>query len=681
MEIGQLLDELRAAGLPVAAGEVVEGSASAVRAARRLGFPVVLKACGLDHKSDTGGVVIGLVTPDAVASAAERLQRDLGASADRLLVQRQMHGFEIIVGARREPGVGAAVMVGAGGVLAELLEDTATALLPLAPGEARSLLGGLRISPVLTGYRGEPYDVEALVELVEKVADLVGSRGDVGELDLNPVIVGREGEGVAVVDARLVTAEQVEETAGRLPPDLSPLFNPRHVVVVGVSDDGTKTASRIFRHLVEHGFPGRLDPVHPDGGEIEGRRRYRSLQEVPGRPDLVSVAVPASAVSEVVEAAASKGVGCVIVHSSGFAETGEAGRALQDRVAATLSSAGIPLVGPNDMGIVSPPSSLAASLSGGLDRPLVAGSIALVASSGALGSCLATRLMNDGHGLSRWIHLGNEAGLDAADYMSWLADDDETTVVGLLLESIANGDGLVEAGGALLASGKPAFAYLMARSAAGRAAVATHTGALLGSHGLREAVAARAGITTVPTLRALEDALVLASRGDLPRGSRVAALTASGGACTIIADEAAGCGLELPELSGAARERIAALLPGFVSVRNPVDLTAQLLSDDSRFAAVLATLADERHFDVVLVQLTTNADPGAEAIARAVVDARQRVGIPVVVSRYGSPSLAPRALAVYAQAGVPLLDSPDRAVQAVAALVRAGMALEGHRAG
>ena len=150
---------------------------------------------------------------------------------------------------------------------------------------------------------------------------------------------------------------------------------------MGVSDDQSKIGSRIFRHLRQHGFRGRLDPVHPDGGEVDGHRRYRNLEEVPGPPDLVSVAVPANAVMSVVESSVAVGAGAVIVHSSGFAETGEYGRALQARVAATLSSARIPLLGPNDMGVVSPPSSLAVSLSGGLNLPLVAGSIALVASS------------------------------------------------------------------------------------------------------------------------------------------------------------------------------------------------------------------------------------------------------------------------------------------------------------
>ena len=680
MRVDALLDQLRDAGLPVVAGEVAHDPPSAADAARRLGFPVVLKACGLDHKSDRGGVVVGLATAQAVEQAARGLVEGLGHDADRLLVQKQIAGTEVLVGTRREPGMGAVVVVGAGGVLAELLGDTASQLLPLREGDALRLLQKLRTFPTLAGYRGSaPRDLDGLARLVEMVASYVHEHEEIGELDLNPVLVCPRPDGASIVDARVVEIGKPPETESPPDVDLDPLFSPRHVVVVGVSDDASKTGNRVFRNLLRHGFGGRIDPVHTRGGEIEGHTRYRSLEEVPGKPDLVCVAVPASAVEGVVEEAVSVGAGAVIVHGSGFAEAGEDGRGLQERIARTLSSAGIAFAGPNDMGIVSPPSSLAASLSGGLDLPLVAGSIALVSSSGALGSCLATRLMNDRHGISRWIHLGNEAGLDVASYMSWLARDDKTAVVGLLMESIADGPRFVSSARELLDAGKPVFAYNMARTPDGQSAVATHTGALLGSQGVREAVLESSGVVSVETLRALEDVLVWAALNGIPRGNRLAAVTASGGACTIIADEAGAGGLELPQLTSRMTDLIAAQVPGFATVRNPVDMTAQLLSDPTKFAAVLDVLADDNVYDVVLVQLTTNADPGAVAIAEAVVDCSRRVAIPIIVSRYGAPALAPRALAVYDRAGISVLDAPDRAMQVVSALARAGRNLRSCR--
>ena len=207
MALDALLEEFRAAGLPVAASQMATSPVVAGRAAQEVGLPVVLKACGLDHKTELGGVIVGLATPEAVESAARRMQQDIGPAAHRLLVQRHLHGFEVLIGVRREEEVGAAILVGGGGILTELLADTATALLPLEPGDARSLLIGLRIAPVLTGYRGLPHDLEALVELVEHVAKFAEERPDIGELDLNPVIVGRKGEGVTLVDARLVRTD------------------------------------------------------------------------------------------------------------------------------------------------------------------------------------------------------------------------------------------------------------------------------------------------------------------------------------------------------------------------------------------------------------------------------------------------------------------------------------------
>ena len=157
------------------------------------------------------------------------------------------------------------------------------------------------------------------------------------------------------------------------------------------------------------------------------------------------------------------------MHSSDFAEAGEEGRILQQELTAILAEGRVPLVGPNSMGIVAPADGLAASISGGLEMTeLTAGRVGLLTSSGALGSCIATRLMGAGIGLSKWVHVGNEADLVIADFLDWLVDDPQTKTIGLLLEDIKDGPRLVEAGRRLAAAGKPTFAYNMGRSERGR---------------------------------------------------------------------------------------------------------------------------------------------------------------------------------------------------------------------
>lgn len=669
---------LAAVGLATPASiEVPEVAQVAVARAQLPSARVVLKAGGLLHKSDDGGVVLGLGDAEEVAAAARSMVERLGQGALPLVLQEQVEGVEVLVGLRRVPGLGTAVVVGAGGVLTEILRDIRQELAPVDRTTARRMVDELRIRPMLDGARGDvPRDVEALVDAVVGVSRLAEDHDDIVELDCNPVMVAPAGQGVRAVDVRLMVDPDVRPPAVRPRRDLTRMFRPGHVAVVGVSDDERKVGARLFDHLVRHGFEGRLSPVHPAGGQVRGYERVTSLTELDEAPDLVLVAVPARQVPQVAEEAARIGAGAVLVHSSDFAEIDEDGRALQARLAAVLAEAGVPLAGPNDMGIVLPHHRLAASISGALGRiELQAGSTALVSSSGALGSCLATRLLDRGVGLSAWIHAGNEADLQLADYLDQLADDPDTRSVGLLVEDIKDGPSFVAAARRVIAAGKPIFAYHMVRSEQGQAAAQSHTGAMVGSFEVREAVLRAGGVVSTPTLQTLEDALRLTARHGLPAGRRVAALTFSGGACTIIADAAEDLGLALPDLDEATRSAIAEHVPSFAAVRNPLDVSYQLIAAPERFRSVLAALTAGGAFDLVLVQYTTNADPGATRIAEGAVDLLDELDVPLVISRYGGAQLAPEALARYAAAGIPVLDAPDRAMQAIAALAAAGDAV------
>lgn len=664
------VERIQRAGVATARSAVVAHLEDVAEAFEALGASrVVLKAAGLVHKTDEGGVVLGLEDAGSAAEAARGILDRVGERALPFLLQQQVGGVEMLVGVRRDPQLGAALVVGQGGVATEIHQDIARALLPVDRAGARALLRQLRIWPLLEGYRGnEGVDVDALVDAMVGIAEMADSDPAIIELDLNPLMVGAPGEGAVCVDARIVVgnAPVVESRAGY---DLDRMLRPQHVAVIGVSDDEHKVGARLFRYLDTHDFPGRLDPVHPAGGTVRGYDRYTSLAEVEGSPDLVCIAVPSRFVLDVARECVAKQVGGVIVHSSDFAEVGGDGRALQEELVAILADGGVPLAGPNNMGIVAPHQQLTASISGGLEEELVAGGIALVTSSGALGSCLATRLMGGGVGLSHWIHVGNEADLIMADYLEWLADDPDTRTVGLLIEDIKDGPRFIEAGRRLAAAGKPIFAYNMIRSEKGKQAAISHTGAMVGSLALREDVIRAAGMVSVPSLRVLEDALHLAASTDFPAGKRLMVVTFSGGACSIIANEAEEFGMELPDLADATRAEVARHVPSFAAVRNPLDVSYQMLSEAGAFETTLGLLVDSGDFDALLVQFTTNADPYAADVARATVAVRETSPIPLYVSRFGGAHLAPKALAVYRDAGVPVLDAPDRAAQAIAAVM------------
>lgn len=662
---------LRGAGVETARSRSIPSAGETAQAFEALGAPrAVLKAGGLLHKSDVGGVVLGLEDASAAAAAAHHMVDRLGEDALPLLLQEQMSGIELLVGARRDPQLGAAVVVGLGGTAAEVHQDVVTMMAPVSPRRVRRHLQDLRIWPLLEGFRGEPgRDIEALVAAVVAVSEIVSADRHIVELDLNPIMVGDVGAGAVAVDARVICDEDVSQPPERPYHDLDRMLRPKHVAVVGVSDNEHKVGSRTFRYLDQHGFPGRLDPVHPAGGHVRGYERSRSLLDIDGSPDLVCVTVPRQAVLEVARDAVEKKVGGLLVHSSDFAEVGDEGRAVQRDLVDILADGGVPLAGPNNMGIVAPHQGLTASISGGLESPLVAGSVALLTSSGALGSCLATRLMGAGVGLSYWIHAGNEADLVIADYLEWLAADDQTDCVVLLLEDIKDGPALIRAGEQVAKAGRPMFAYNMVRTDRGRQAALSHTGAIVGSFQLREAVVREAGMVSVPSLRVLEDAAVLVSQSPRPSGNRLAAVTFSGGACSIIADHAQEVGIDLPELTEHMIDALRPHLPSYAAVRNPLDCSYQMLSRADAFEQVMAVLAESGRYDAILLQLTTNADPYATDIAKKVVNLNRELHIPLYVSRYGGEQLAPQALRVYREAGQHILDAPDRATLAIGAVM------------
>lgn len=669
---------LEAAGVPLTHQALVDDANQAGRAAEQLGGDrFVVKAGGLVHKSDHGGVVLDRTSPQEVTAAAQDLLERIGPGAAPIVVQPHHEGREMLVGLRRDPRLGAVVVVGMGGVEAEVFNDVVYTMVPAGAAEIRARLADLRVWPLLTGFRGTPpRDIDALIAVAVAVAGLGEREPDIVELDLNPVRVGVEGEGAVAVDARIVrdAAATARPAANRRPAvsSLDPLLRPRSIAVVGVSDDHDKFGAKVFRYLRRHDFLGPLAAINPAGGQIDGRPRLAALDQLDEAPDLVISAVPSRATIDVAHDAVAAGAKAMLVHSSDFAEIGPEGAALQDELVAVTRTAGIRLAGPNSMGVVAPAHRLASSISAGLDRmDLRAGSIAVVTSSGALGSCVATRLMHRGTGVSHWIHAGNEVDVSIADYLAWLAEDPDTRAVGLLLENITDGAALIDAGRRLAAAGKPVLAYTMARTDGGQQAALSHTGAMIGPAAIRDAVLSRAGMARVDTLEQLEDGLRYLDAQPLPGGRRLAALTFSGGACAVVADSCTEVGLELPGLSDGVAARIRELVPDFAAVRNPVDVSFQLVTAPERFRDVVAILAHSTDFDAVLVQFTTNADPAAVATADAVLDVRRSVDTPIYVSRFGGDQLAPDALARYRAAGVPLLDAPDRAVRAIAAVADA----------
>ncbi len=459
---------------------------------------------------------------------------------------------------------------------------------------------------------------------------------------------------------------------------LDALFKPRSVAVIGASRGETSTGApklgtAAMRNLLEHGFRGAVHPVNPRESELFGRRCVARVSEIEGDVDVALLVVPAEACLEALRDCAAKGVRAAIVMSSGFAEAGRA--QLQDELLAIARTSGMRLAGPNTAGFVDFHHPFAATISMvGQMQPFVAGGVAFITQSGALGGSMIGRGMEQGVGFSHWVTTGNQADLTAADYLDHLVDDPRARVFALFLESVADPPRFLAACQRAAQAGKPVVVYKSGASAVGAASSASHTGALAGSHAVFGALCRQHGLIQVDDLADLlplaRSFAWLGSRLDLrrQRARRVGVVSASGGICSVAADECDLAGLQVPELPAARQAAIRRLVPEFASVRNPVDVTGQIRSSATGYQDTVREVLADPAIDAGLLLVTMAAEPRASFYGREIGALADEVGKPLVVTWAGPLSLAAQGHPMLGAARVPVFESVRGAVRALRAV-------------
>lgn len=384
---------------------------------------------------------------------------------------------------------------------------------------------------------------------------------------------------------------------------LDALLQPRSIAVIGASQDVTKIGGRPIQLLARHGYAGKVFPVNPKGGEIQGLKAYASVAEIAETPDLAVIAVGAEHVLQAARQCAAKGVRAAVVLSSGFAELGATGEAIQHELTALAHQSGLRILGPNCLGAVSIAERSIATFSIVFEEMLPKqGSIGIVSQSGNLGSYTMRMAAERGAGVSRFIATGNECDIGVADGIAWLARDPATSVILCCMETCRNAPALLEALHAARQAGKPVIVLKIGTSDAGQAAAASHTGALAGSDAVFDAVLRRAGAVRVRSIEQFLNighaaSLLLPDR--LPKGPRVALVTASGGFGVMLADAASAAGLQMPALAEASQQKILQAVP-YASPRNPVDATAQMSSRPEILEQVLSAVMADDNCDAVV---------------------------------------------------------------------------------
>ncbi len=445
--------------------------------------------------------------------------------------------------------------------------------------------------------------------------------------------------------------------------DLTPLFAPEGVAVIGASRQSGKLGAAMARSLAP--FPGARALVNarrPEPAEGVYASVAEAAAHTAGRLDLAVLCVPAAGCADALADAAAAGCRAALVCAGGFGEAGPEGEAHADALRLVAQETGIRLLGPNTSGFFAPHMGLTASFVPAAGQ-LPAGDIAVVAASGGVNHALSFDLVAAGNGISLGVGIGAGLGVTAADVLAHLAGDGRTTAVALHLETVPDGPRLVEAV-RLVTGVKPVVALVVGRSDVGDFA-RSHTGALATSWRTTRAALRQAGAVVVDDERELVDALTALSRIQLrPHPDPgLAIVTAQAGPGLLLADRAGADGIRMPELAESTQRALGELLPPLTYQRNPVDTGRP----GETFARVLATTATDPAVDLLAVYALT--EPDSVDLASAAQDARLGTDSPAVVVVGGLPEDVAEQRARLHKAGIPALTGPASVANAVRALV------------
>ncbi|MEO6238833.1 MAG: GNAT family N-acetyltransferase [Vicinamibacterales bacterium] len=441
---------------------------------------------------------------------------------------------------------------------------------------------------------------------------------------------------------------------------IRPFFEPRSIAIIGANRERGRIGSEILRNL--QGFTGRLLPVNPSGGTIDGHTAYVSAATIPGDIDLAIVVVPAAAVNQVVDECLAKGVKALVVISAGFGEVGGEGVALQASLVDKIRAAGVRLIGPNCMGIINTDPAYRVNATFSPVYP-PEGRIAFSTQSGALGLAILDYVTRLNIGISSFASIGNKPDVSGNDLLQYWAEDPRTDVILLYVESFGNPRKFAEIA-RRVGRTKPIVAVKAGHSRAGARAASSHTGARGSRDVLVEMMLRESGVIRTRTLEELFDVASVLAHQPVPRGRRVAIVTNAGGPAILAADACEANGLDVAVLCEATQAALRALLPATASVTNPIDMIASATPDQYR--RVLEVVTDDPLIDSVIAIFIPPLVTEPAAVAAAIRGAAASLSKPVLASFLGTQGLQPQL------APVPSFAFPESAAIALAHVTRYG---------
>jgi acetyltransferase len=442
-------------------------------------------------------------------------------------------------------------------------------------------------------------------------------------------------------------------------PGLDAFFYPQSIAILGASDNPGRHGYRLVKNLLDIGFPGQIFPVNPRGGQALGLSFLTSISQLPSGIDLALISIPSHSVPQAVEECAQQGVRAVVILASGFGETGWEGGQRERQMVETARRTGMRIVGPNCMGVCNPAHRCNASYF--WDLPLREGNVSFLSQSGAFGGLFLKEMGLRGVGIAKFVSLGNMVDVTQAEFLDYLQHDRDTKVIALFIEGLRDGPRFLEVA-RKVSRHKPIVALKAGRTAAGRRAALSHTGALAGEARAFAAALRQAGVILARVSEEFFDACAAFSSywDSLPRNDAVAIVTISGGPGVIATDTCEEVGLAVPRLENGTAEKLRGLLAPYGSPWNPVDMTAD--TPPNHYGPCLTTVASEESIGGLLaINVGLDVSQYGEALAQA----KATHGKPILSFTSDTPGVSQ----ILVQAGIPAFPSVERCVRAYRALV------------
>jgi len=447
--------------------------------------------------------------------------------------------------------------------------------------------------------------------------------------------------------------------------DLQSIFAPQSVAVIGASSRAESVGRAVFGNVLHYDYTGVVYPVHPKARSIMGVRAYASVLEIPDPVDLAVIIVPSAGVAQVLQECGQKGIKGAIVITAGFKELGGEGVTKEAGVLDAARRSGIPLLGPNCLGIINtdPQVSLNASFSRLMPHP---GNIALVSQSGAVGVAALEYAQAERIGLSKFVSVGNKADLNENDFLAYLLKDPQTDVILLYLEDLADPRKffrLAQESGPK----KPILAIKSGRTAAGARAASSHTGALAGSDAAYDALFAQCGVFRVESLEELFDYAAAFATQPLPEGNRAAIVTNAGGLGIMATDAAVRYGLTMADFQEETLQRLREGLPPAANIHNPVDVLGD--ATEERYGTALKNVLADPGVDGAIVISTPQLMTNLAAIAATVSQVAAQHRKPTLVCQMALGEIE-ETLTILTRGRLPHYSFPEEAARTLAAMAR-----------